>query len=389
MGMASFIWGAAPIMVMLSVECTDVGLAVISKAALTRGMNNFVSVVYYNALATLILLPYVIFHRKRGAPLTLTLLCRFFLLGLIGYSSWHMHIYMILVFSLEHIFHIFIHHPTVEIFFFRSSGQMIYFIGVKYSSPTLSSAMGNLIPIFTFALAVIYRMETIDLRRSSSWAKTLGAIVAVMGAFIVTLYKGPEILLASPADFRHQLLFSRQSRWVFGGLLLAVTALLASVWGIVQAHTVKEYPEKMTIVFFFTLSVTIQSAIISFILETNPDSWKLKTSIEVIAIVSQAIFGSLFRISVHTWCLHWKGPVFVSMFRPSAMVIAVVMSVIFLGDTLHLGSIIGSTIIALGFYTVLWGQSQEKNTSLEDEVGSSGTSSQQTPLLPKAADEDI
>ncbi|KAF5740353.1 Nodulin MtN21 /EamA transporter family protein [Tripterygium wilfordii] len=354
MGMASFIWGAAPIMVMLSVECTDVGLAVISKAALTRGMNNFVSVVYYNALATLILLPYVIFHRKRGAPLTLTLLCRFFLLGLIG-----------------------------------SSGQMIYFIGVKYSSPTLSSAMGNLIPIFTFALAVIYRMETIDLRRSSSWAKTLGAIVAVMGAFIVTLYKGPEILLASPADFRHQLLFSRQSRWVFGGLLLAVTALLASVWGIVQAHTVKEYPEKMTIVFFFTLSVTIQSAIISFILETNPDSWKLKTSIEVIAIVSQAIFGSLFRISVHTWCLHWKGPVFVSMFRPSAMVIAVVMSVIFLGDTLHLGSIIGSTIIALGFYTVLWGQSQEKNTSLEDEVGSSGTSSQQTPLLPKAADEDI
>ncbi|XP_038705120.1 WAT1-related protein At5g40240-like [Tripterygium wilfordii] len=353
MGMVFFLWGAAPIIAMLSVECTDVGLAVISKAALTRGMNNLVSVVYFNALATLILLPYIIFRRKR-APLTFTLLCRFFLLGLIG-----------------------------------TTGQMTYLLGVKYSSPILSSAMGNLIPIFTFALAVIYGMETLDLRRSSSRAKSLGAIAAVTGAFIVTLYKGPEILMASSADFRHQLLFSMQSRWVLGGLLLAATYLLASVRAIVLAHTVKEYPEKMTIVFFFTLSVTIQSAIFSFILEVNPDSWKLKTRIELIAIVSQAIFGSLFRISVHTWCLHRKGPVFVSMFRCLGMVIAVVMSVIFLGDTLHLGSIIGSTIIAVGFYTLLWGQSQEKKTSLEDEVGSAGTSSQQTPLLPKAADEEI
>lgn len=48
---------------MVTVECTDVGLSVISKAALNHGMNNVVAVVYYNALATLILLPYFLFRR--------------------------------------------------------------------------------------------------------------------------------------------------------------------------------------------------------------------------------------------------------------------------------------------------------------------------------------
>lgn len=68
MGLASDLWRAVPFVAMISVECTDTGISVISKAALTKGMSNVVSVVYYNALATLILLPYFIF-------------CRFFFLG--------------------------------------------------------------------------------------------------------------------------------------------------------------------------------------------------------------------------------------------------------------------------------------------------------------------
>ncbi|KAJ0635998.1 hypothetical protein HanOQP8_Chr17g0656971 [Helianthus annuus] len=50
-----------------------------------------------------------------------------------------------------------------------------------------------------------------------------------------------------------------------------------------------------------------------------------------------------------------KGPIFVSMFKPISMVIAVIMGMLFLGDVLHLGSVIGAVVIALGVYTVfLW-----------------------------------
>ena len=41
--------------------------------------------------------------------------------------------------------------------------------------------------------------------------------------------------------------------------------------------------------------------------------------------------------AVITWVLKVRGPVYVAMFKPLSIVIAVVMGVAFLGDTLYLG----------------------------------------------------
>ncbi|TYI20662.1 hypothetical protein ES332_A07G254600v1 [Gossypium tomentosum] len=256
MGLSSYLWNALPFMAMITVECTDVGISVISKAALSKGMSNVVSVTYFNALGTLILLPYFIFCRDKQAPLTFSLLWRFFLLGLIG-----------------------------------SSGQIIFLTGVKFSSPTLSSALVNLIPIFTFLLAVIFRMEKLEMRKSSSQAKLLGAIVAVTGAFVVTLYKGPLVLMSSshPFDSKQSKWIigglSEQSKWIIGGFLLLLVCLSSATWNVLQAATVKEYTDKMTIVFFFTFFIAIQSLVFSVILERNPTAWRLKSNEEVAAIL--------------------------------------------------------------------------------------------------------
>ncbi|MBA0758618.1 hypothetical protein Gotri_021597 [Gossypium trilobum] len=357
MGLSSYLWNALPFMAMITVECTDVGISVISKAALSKGMSNVVSVTYFNALGTLILLPYYIFCRDKQAPLTFSLLWRFFLLGLIG-----------------------------------SSGQIIFLTGVKFSSPTLSSALVNLIPIFTFLLAVIFRMEKLEMRKSSSQAKLLGAIVAVTGAFVVTLYKGPPVLMSSsPSDFLHHPFdskqfkwiiggLSEQSKWIIGGFLLLLVCLSSATWNVLQAATVKEYTDKMTIIFFFTFFVAIQSLVFSVILERNPTAWRLKSTEEVAAILCSAVFGSLYRISIHTWCLEKKGPVYVSMFKPLGIAVAVALTVIFLGESLFLGSVIGSIIILVGFYTVIWGQANEKKM-LKTEVCGLESSHQKTPLI--------
>lgn len=39
----------------------------------------------------------------------------------------------------------------------RTSGQIMSYGGIELSSPTLASAMLNLIPAFTFVLALIFR----------------------------------------------------------------------------------------------------------------------------------------------------------------------------------------------------------------------------------------
>lgn len=92
----------------------------------------------------------------------------------------------------------------------------------------------------------IPRFEKLDLRRSGSQAKSLGAVVAVTGAFIITLYKGPQLLMASSnSSFPtpRQLLHSQQSEWVIGGFLFLVTALSSATWNISQ---VKEFSHKLS-----------------------------------------------------------------------------------------------------------------------------------------------
>lgn len=53
--------------------------------------------------------------------------------------------------------------------------------------------------------------------------------------------------------------------------------------------------------------------------------------------ILQAIIGSVLTFSVTTWCINRKGPVFVSLFKPVGIAIADFSSVIFLGETLHVG----------------------------------------------------
>ena len=81
-------------------------------------------------------------------------------------------------------------------------------------------------------------MEKLALRSSSSQAKIIGTIVSISGAFVVTLYKGPPIILTpSPSISLHQPphpLRSSESSWIIGALFLSVEYFLTPVWYIVQ-----------------------------------------------------------------------------------------------------------------------------------------------------------
>ncbi|KAJ0230907.1 EamA domain-containing protein [Hirschfeldia incana] len=246
---------------------------------------------------------------------------------------------------------------------------MVGFKGVEQSSPTLSSAMSNLTPAFTFTLAVIFRMEQVVLRSSATQAKIIGGVLSISGALVVVLYKGPKVLSAasftpssSPTISLHQQLTSSESSWIVGGLLLASQFFFVSVWYIVQTLVMEVYPEEITVVFFYNLFATLVSAPICLLAERNLTSWVLKPDITLAAIVYSGVFASIFSVLTHTWGLHLKGPVYVSLFRPLSIAIAVAMGAIFLSDALYLGSVIGSVILCFGFYTVIWGKAREDST---------------------------
>ncbi|KAL1314852.1 hypothetical protein AAHE18_16G218400 [Arachis hypogaea] len=236
--------------------------------------------------------------------------------------------------------------------------------GISFSSPTLSSAISNLVPAFTFLLAIAFRMEKVALKSSSSQAKVLGTIVSISGAFVVTLYKGPPIIIIHAPSFSIQPpinnLSSVDQSWAIGGLLLMAEYILVPMWYIVQVQIMKVYPAELTVVFYYNLCVSIMAAIVAIFTETNPDAWKIGVDTALASVLCSGIFGSFLNNAVHTWVLRIKGPVYVAMFKPLSIVIAVAMGVMFLGDSLHLGSLIGATIISIGFYTVMWGKAAEE-----------------------------
>ncbi|KAJ0636010.1 hypothetical protein HanOQP8_Chr17g0657111 [Helianthus annuus] len=223
----------------------------------------------------------------------------------------------------------------------------------------MAIAISNLGPGITFLIAVFFRykhyplyfkirkpnakcslcfrLEKLD-TTISSVAKLLGTMISILGAMVFTLYQGPRMFhINSP----NQLFLSQPSEWIYGSLIILISLIFGCIWVVLQI-----------------------------------DLFYLK-----------AVYTTTVRCSVFTWCLWKKGPIFVAMFSPLSIVIAMIMGVTFLGDSLHLGSVIGTTIISFGFYTVIWGQTKEKNKLLavtnEDlDVSGSGSSADESlPLL--------
>ncbi|GMY26173.1 WAT1-related protein At3g28050-like isoform X1 [Fagus crenata] len=341
---------ALPFVGMVMAECAQVGLMIVGKIAMSNGMSNLVFIFYSNAFASLILLPSsFLVHRSQASqrpPLTFSILSGFFLLGLLGFLV-----------------------------------QAFGYAGILYSSPTLGTSMLNLIPAFTFVLAITFRMEKLDWRSSSSQAKIIGTIISISGAFTVTLYKGlPLLMTRSPSNSSHQLLV-QMSNWVVGGLLLAADSVMASAWLILQAVMLKKYPAELIVVFFYCFFVTIQSAVVSLVVERDLSFWSLQPNMRLIAVLYSAVFGSAFQVGVSAWCLHKAGPLFVAMFKPVGIVISIVIGVSFFGDTFYLGSLIGAILIVIGFYCVMWGKTKEQRMGEETRIRDLDSSREKEPLL--------
>ncbi|CAL0312740.1 unnamed protein product [Lupinus luteus] len=161
-------------------------------------------------------------------------------------------------------------------------------------------------------------MEKLAVRSKSTLAKIFGTILSILGALIVVLYKGPTVLsdsnpLQSPAT-HSPVSLSSQTNWILGGSLLVAEYLLVPV-----------------------------------------------------TYILQGILVTCFCFVVCAWGLRLKGPVYVSIFKPGSIVIAATLSVIFLGDALYLGTIVGAVILSLGFYAVIWGKAKEEE--LREEFG--------------------
>ncbi|ONK63666.1 uncharacterized protein A4U43_C07F17630 [Asparagus officinalis] len=330
-----------PYIAMISLQFGYAGMNIITKVSLNRGMSHYVLVVYRHAFATLSIAPFaLILERKVRPKITFSLFMQIFVLGLLG--------------------------PVID--------QNFYYAGLKFTSPTFSCAMSNMLPAMTFMMAVIFRMEKINLKKVIYQTKVVGTLVTVAGAMLMTLYKGPIVeMVWSKYVHLHQSPVSTSSEsankdWFLGSIFLIIATLAWASLFILQTHTLKSFssaPLSLTTLICFM--GTLQAIAVTLVMEHKPSAWKVGLDMNLLAAAYAGIVTSSIAYYVQGLVIQQRGPVFASAFSPLMMIIVAIMGSFILAEKIYLGGVLGSILIVAGLYSVLWGKYRENKEKKEAE----------------------
>ncbi|KAL4199612.1 hypothetical protein AMTRI_Chr03g145740 [Amborella trichopoda] len=343
-----------PVLVQIVMQFLWAGNFLVNKMALTQGMSTHVFVAYRAAMATIALAPLTYFERKKRPPLDWRQAFQIFMLGLIGITV----------------------------------AQNCYIIGLYYTTPTFSATFINLIPVIISLVSMILKMDILDLRSKSGWAKIMGILVCVAGAMTITLYKGQSLNIFNHVRAPDSIakFFSTphstdpstdpsKKNWVLGPIFNVTCVIAWSVWVIYQAWAFKDYPAHASLSAMVCLCATVQSAIVALIFDKTK-GWKLGWDIHLFTYAYSGILGSAMGILVQTWCIKKKGPIFAVIFNPVSTVVVVILEPILFRVKIHVGSLIGATLVILGLYSVLWAKAKER-AKMQKEMGKMDNSTAQ------------
>ncbi|KAJ6749594.1 hypothetical protein OIU85_000250 [Salix viminalis] len=327
--LGSFFQRSKPYIAMISLQFGYAGMNIITKVSLNRGMSHYVLVVYRHAFATAAIAPFaIILERKVRPKITFPIFMQMFVLGLLG--------------------------PVID--------QNFYYAGLKFTSPTFSCAMSNMLPAMTFVMAVLCRMEIVDIKKVRCQAKVIGTIVTVAGAMLMTLYKGDVInFIWSEHAHTHSSSAPETSGkdWVKGSILLIIATFAWASFFIIQTVTLTRYSAHLSLTAIVCFLGTLQSIAVTFVMEHKPSAWTIGWDMNLLAAAYAGIVTSSISYYVQGLVMQKTGPVFVTSFSPLMMIIVAIMGSFILAEKIYVGGVIGGVIIVAGLYAVLWGKHKE------------------------------
>ncbi|KAK9218161.1 hypothetical protein WN943_006797 [Citrus x changshan-huyou] len=244
---SNFLETSKPYFAMISLQFGYAGMNIITKVSLNRGMSHYVLVVYRHAFATAVIAPFAFFLERKAQPkITFKVFMQIFVLALLG--------------------------PVID--------QNFYYAGLKFTSPTFSCAMSNMLPAMTFVMAVICRMEKINMKKVRCQAKVVGTATKALET-----YKN------------HQ---------------LSLTSLMCFVG-------------------------TLQAIAVTFVIEHKPSVWQIGWDMNLLAAAYAGIVTSSISYFVQGLVIKKRGPVFATAFSPLMMIIVAIMGSFILAENIYLG----------------------------------------------------
>ncbi|KAJ0097470.1 hypothetical protein Patl1_27732 [Pistacia atlantica] len=156
----NFVGKLKPAIIMVIVQFIVAMVNIFYKLAVNDGMSVRILIAYRFIFATACVVPFaLIFERTNRPKLTWTIVFQGTLCGLFGCSL----------------------------------SQNLMIKSITLTSATFATAMVNLIPALTFILTVLFRLESLEIRKMSGIAKVAGTLVSLSGGMVLIFYKGSEI----------------------------------------------------------------------------------------------------------------------------------------------------------------------------------------------------
>ncbi|KAK0601029.1 hypothetical protein LWI29_020704 [Acer saccharum] len=198
---------------------------------------------------------------------------------------------------------------------------------------------------------LVERLETFTLKTLPGTAKVAGTATCIGGAMLFTFYKGFEInIWHSKIDLLHHNDHDHNipdqnanSNGMSGyhevaGLGISLMACLSyALWIILQAKVSVHYPCFYSSTFLMSFAGSIQAFIYAICFDREWKRWKLGWDIRLLSVFYLGVLSSGVTLAVMAWCISKRGPLFVSIFNPLALLVTAVASSLVLQEKLHLG----------------------------------------------------
>ncbi|VAH81237.1 unnamed protein product [Triticum turgidum subsp. durum] len=328
---------------MVLVQAFTMGTLILSKLAFNVGMAPFVLLAYRNLIGAITVAPFA-FYFERNFTLTMTDECREMMKKVnLKHSNfvWRFDIRIVLAMGL-------------------------HYYGLRATNAAYTVNFLNVIPVVTFIIAIILRVERLKIGTCPGKMKVIGAAICVGGTMVISMYKGkllhlwPTHLLkpqlqsvgaASSVPDHHNMLI--------GTLFLAGSCLSYAFWFIIQVRVSKEFPSKYFSTMLACVSGTVQAVVIGVMLDRRPMAWALNWNLQLLTVVYSGVFNTGITFCLISWAVSRRGPIYPSMFNSLSLIITTVLDSVLLGTDVSVGSLLGALLIIIGLYAFLWGKGKE------------------------------
>ncbi|XP_019186598.1 PREDICTED: WAT1-related protein At1g09380-like [Ipomoea nil] len=299
-----------PLFVMVIVQLGYAGVNIVATAVMGAGMNPFIHIAYQQMFATIALAPLAYFLERKSRP---KMTPKIF--------------FQILLAS----------------FFGLTGEQISFFVGLNNSTPTVASALGNLIPAITFIAALVF---------------------SIGGAMLLTLYRGPVVIGQSTIHWKYakntvnKNSSSSHGNVILGPIMVILSCCAYTAFLITQARLSKHYGAPYSSTALACFLAVFECMIIALCVDHSVSDWTL-TPIRAVSTTYNGLVNSALRICLISWCIERKGPLYVAVFTPLLFVLTAILSWAFLREKIYTGTVVGSILIVVGLYTVLWVKKNE------------------------------